>query len=144
VSELFCNEKNRLSETPGAATAEVLGARLLVVRGRVQNEQGVIHVVAEHMIDATALLARLADGPPPEDYARADEGKHPNDRYDHRGAAAHRPQLAQAIAAIAEPAREVDVPAPASRHKLPRRRRAASPPDLHPRHSSRSKGRNFR
>ena len=39
---------------------EVLGARLLAVEGRVQNEQGVIHVIAERLVDSTARLARLS------------------------------------------------------------------------------------
>jgi error-prone DNA polymerase len=116
--------------------AEVLGARLLMVRGRVQNEQGVIHVVAEHMADASALLATLAESPLPADYARADEGKRPNDRYDHRDKGALRPQLEKAIAGMPEPARDLDVPAPASRHKLPRGRR--------PRDPARPGGRNLR
>jgi DNA polymerase III alpha subunit len=129
--------------------AEVLGARLLVVRGRVQNEQGVIHVVAERLADATPLLARLSDGPPPEDYARADHAKHPQDRPDARDRSTHRPQLAKVIAEISEAAREVDVPAPASRHKPPRGRRprAAHPPSLDVTASRRDpawpKGRNF-
>jgi len=40
--------------------AEVLGGRLIVVDGRLQSEQGVIHVVADRLIDRTAWLARLS------------------------------------------------------------------------------------
>jgi len=39
----------------------VLGARLISVTGKLQNEFGVIHVVAERLDDLTALLKRLAD-----------------------------------------------------------------------------------
>jgi len=42
----------------------VLGARLISVTGMVQNESGVIHVVAEHLTDLSALLRQLsADDP---------------------------------------------------------------------------------
>ncbi|RXL78722.1 hypothetical protein EO238_32035, partial [Citrobacter sp. AAK_AS5] len=40
---------------------EVLGGRLLVVDGKLQNEQGVIHVVADKLMDRTAWLTRLAE-----------------------------------------------------------------------------------
>jgi error-prone DNA polymerase len=39
----------------------VLGARLLSARGRLQNEEGVIHLIAEELADLSSLLARLAD-----------------------------------------------------------------------------------
>jgi error-prone DNA polymerase len=39
----------------------VLGARLVSVTGKLQNEFGVIHVIAERLDDLTALLKRLAD-----------------------------------------------------------------------------------
>jgi error-prone DNA polymerase len=39
----------------------VLGARLVAVTGKVQNEYGVIHVVAERLDDLTPLLKRLAE-----------------------------------------------------------------------------------
>ncbi|MFG1393441.1 error-prone DNA polymerase [Xanthobacter agilis] len=44
---------------------EVLGARLVMVRGRLQNEQSVIHVVAEQVEDWSSLLERLGEGAPP-------------------------------------------------------------------------------
>ena len=59
----------------------VLGAQLMVVRGPVQKEGLVIHVVAETLIDRTDLLRRLAEtnrgleAP----VARADRVKRPND-----------------------------------------------------------------
>ena len=39
----------------------VLGARLVAVTGKLQNEYGVIHVVAERLDDLTPLLKRLAE-----------------------------------------------------------------------------------
>jgi len=39
----------------------VLGARLLRVFGKLQSEQGVIHVIAERLDDFTPLLSRLSN-----------------------------------------------------------------------------------
>ena len=39
----------------------VMGARLISVSGVLQNEKGVIHVVADHFEDLTSLLGRLSD-----------------------------------------------------------------------------------
>jgi error-prone DNA polymerase len=39
----------------------VLGARLVAVTGKLQNEAGVIHIVADHMEDLTRLLSHLVD-----------------------------------------------------------------------------------
>ncbi len=56
----------------------VLGARFLKVMGRVQNEAGVIHVVADHVEDVTELLADLSDKSLNDaGLARADEVKRP-------------------------------------------------------------------
>jgi error-prone DNA polymerase len=55
----------------------VLGARYVRVSGRVQNEAGVIHVVAEQLEDLTYLLVRLAEGPAVETLSRADEVRRP-------------------------------------------------------------------
>jgi len=56
----------------------VLGARLISVTGKLQNEQGVIHVVAERLDDLTPLLRRLSDqGTTIEALARCDEVKRP-------------------------------------------------------------------
>lgn len=61
----------------------ILGARLVMVEGRVQNEAGVIHVVAERLVDRTALLAHLSEeGEEIEALANADEVRRPQD--DHR------------------------------------------------------------
>jgi error-prone DNA polymerase len=55
----------------------VLGAQLMVVRGKVQKEGMVIHVVAEHMADRSDLLRRLGENSAPFEspVARADRLK---------------------------------------------------------------------
>ena len=71
----------------------VLGARLISVTGKLQNESGVIHVVAERVEDLTALLRRLsADHGCVEALARADAVKHPAapDPHPHRHPARRR------------------------------------------------------
>ncbi|MGZ9112426.1 MAG: OB-fold nucleic acid binding domain-containing protein, partial [Rhodoplanes sp.] len=56
----------------------VLGARLVCVSGRLQNESGVIHVVADRLDDLTPLLQRLAtDAGCIDTLARCDEVKRP-------------------------------------------------------------------
>ena len=59
----------------------VLGARLLGVRGQLQSEQGVIHVIARELFDLSGHLARLAQkAPPPRDFLSAhDEVRNPVD-----------------------------------------------------------------
>ena len=58
--------------------AAVLKASLLAVRGRLQREGLVIHVVAEELVDMTGRLADLKPGPlMTADPARADEVKRP-------------------------------------------------------------------
>ena len=58
----------------------VLGARYVAVSGEVQQESGVIHVVAGKLDDLTSLLSRLTeDAPPIEALARADGVKRPHD-----------------------------------------------------------------
>jgi error-prone DNA polymerase len=54
---------------------EVLGARLCAVDGVVQNESGVVHVVAERLHDFGPLLARLSSDEMPVATARADEAR---------------------------------------------------------------------
>jgi error-prone DNA polymerase len=39
----------------------VMGARLMEVRGRVEYDEEVVHVIAVHMTDASEELARLSD-----------------------------------------------------------------------------------
>ena len=56
----------------------MLGARYVAVRGSVQQESGVIHVVAEPIEDLTPLLARLAEhGAEIDALARCDEVRRP-------------------------------------------------------------------
>ena len=58
--------------------AIVLGARLVAVTGKLQNEQGVIHVVADRMEDLTPMLGLLSEeGGTIDPSARADEVKRP-------------------------------------------------------------------
>ena len=55
----------------------VLGARLASVTGKLQNEFGVIHVIAERLDDLTGLLRQLAeDTGCVEALAKADQVKH--------------------------------------------------------------------
>lgn len=56
----------------------VMGSRLVSVTGRLQNEAGVIHVVAEHIYNLSFLLQKLSDDAVDIDtVARVDEVKHP-------------------------------------------------------------------
>jgi error-prone DNA polymerase len=48
---------------------EVLGSRLVSVSGELQNEQGVIHVVADRIKDLTPMLRRLSEDPEPAEAA---------------------------------------------------------------------------
>jgi error-prone DNA polymerase len=61
----------------------VMGARLMEVRGRVEQDDDVIHVIAAHMADATGELHKLSDDLLDPDMSRADhvnrpiQGSHP-------------------------------------------------------------------
>src|SRR5205807_1304218 len=56
----------------------VLGARLIAVTGELQNESGVIHVVARHLEDLSPLLRRLSEHPAcVETLSPSDVTKHP-------------------------------------------------------------------
>ena len=57
--------------------AEVLGARLCAVDGVVQNERGVVHVVAERLCDYSPLLAELSVGSLQMRTTVADEARRP-------------------------------------------------------------------
>ena len=58
--------------------AVVLGARFVAVTGKLQNEQNVIHVVADRMEDLTPMLGLLSEkGATIDPSARADEVKRP-------------------------------------------------------------------
>jgi error-prone DNA polymerase len=56
----------------------VLGARLVAVTGKLQNESGVIHIVAEHIEDMTALLSRLVNDELETDTRTSSPGLLPN------------------------------------------------------------------
>jgi error-prone DNA polymerase len=101
----------------------ILGARYIAVRGEVQQESGVIHVVAARIDDLTALLARLTkDAPSIQSLARADAVKRPHDEdIDSRARGRRNPPR---IAAPIEPpdlAADLDVPARGSAHAPSRR-----------------------
>ncbi|WP_421847601.1 error-prone DNA polymerase [Novosphingobium sp.] len=55
----------------------VMGARLMEVRGRVEYDDEVIHVIAQHLTDASEGLARLSDDVLQPAMARADEVNRP-------------------------------------------------------------------
>jgi error-prone DNA polymerase len=100
----------------------VLGARFVVVHGRLQSESGVIHVVADRLDDGTPLLARLtADHTPLDVTARADEVKRPQiDPREKRldAAVQRRTRLGGTQLALSH----LDQPARATRHALPKGR----------------------
>jgi len=55
----------------------IMGARLMEVRGRVEYDDEVIHVIATHLTDATLALHALSDDLLPETLDRADEVRRP-------------------------------------------------------------------
>ncbi|WP_342360157.1 error-prone DNA polymerase [Terrarubrum flagellatum] len=57
----------------------VLGSRLVAVRGRLQSESNVIHVIAEHLEDMSFLMDEVSEPKAPFDphVSRADEARHP-------------------------------------------------------------------
>ncbi len=58
--------------------AIVIGARFVAVTGKLQSEEGVIHVIADRMEDLTPMLGQLsAEGREIETCARADETRRP-------------------------------------------------------------------
>ncbi len=104
----------------------VLGARFVSVIGRMQEESGVIHVIAERVDDLTPLLARLADGGDEiEGLARCDDVKRPGNTLDPRARETQRPQLRAMLAELPGIADDLDVQARATRHIVAKRRRTA-------------------
>jgi error-prone DNA polymerase len=102
----------------------ILGARYIAVSGELQQESGVLHVVAARLDDLTSLLARLtADVPPIEALARVDAVKHPHaDSIDSRARGRRNPPRLAAPAALPElSASDLDVPARGSAHAPSRR-----------------------
>ncbi|WFL76919.1 error-prone DNA polymerase [Altererythrobacter arenosus] len=72
----------------------VMGARLMEVRGRVEYDDEVIHVIAHHMTDATASLHMLSDDLLNAPIARADHVNSPlpSTQREHGGREAIRPR----------------------------------------------------
>jgi error-prone DNA polymerase len=92
----------------------VLGARLVAVTGKLQNEYGVIHVVAERIDDLTPLLKRLAeDTGSVQALANCDEVRRPIP--EHRLSPA-------AVAALRRAERDYEEPAATARAAMPKGR----------------------
>jgi error-prone DNA polymerase len=101
-----------------------MGARYVAVSGELQQESGVIHVVAARLDDLTSLLARLTeDAPPIESLARADVLKRPHDEnVDSRARGRRNPPRIAAPAELPDLlASDLDVPARGSAHAPARR-----------------------
>jgi error-prone DNA polymerase len=102
----------------------ILGSRYVGVSGQLQQESGVIHVVAEKLDDLTPLLARLTeDAPPIQSLARADAVKRPHDEdIDSRARGRRNPPRIAAPAELPDLlASDLDVPARGSAHAPSRR-----------------------
>jgi error-prone DNA polymerase len=102
----------------------VLGARYVAVTGKMQEECGVIHVVADRLDDLTPLLARLADsGAAIEGLARCDEVKRPgNDQRASEIRAGRKTQLVKLLEEMPDLVGDLDVQARATRHVIAKRR----------------------
>jgi error-prone DNA polymerase len=100
----------------------VLGARLIAARGPLQQESGVIHVVANRLEDLTPLLARLAEeGESVDGLARCDEVKNPvTELREQRLNSNRASRLEKLLDEMPELAADLDVPARGSAHS-PRR-----------------------
>jgi error-prone DNA polymerase len=102
----------------------ILGARYIAVSGELQQESGVIHVVAAKLVDLTPLLARLTeDAPAIESRARADGVKRPHDEdIDSRTRGRRNPPRIAAPTELPDLlASDLDVPARGSAHAPSRR-----------------------
>jgi DNA polymerase III alpha subunit len=100
----------------------VLSARYVAVAGRVQEESGVIHVVADELEDLTMLLARLADqGANIDSLTRADEVRRPVEDQREARVLGGRNRLLRLMREMPELAADLDVPAPGSAHAPTRR-----------------------
>jgi len=96
----------------------VLGARYVLVTGRVQQESGVIHVIAERLEDLTPWLARLAEhGGDIDGLARCDEVRRPvEDQREARSVGSRHNRLVALMREMPELASDLDVPARGSAH----------------------------
>jgi DNA polymerase III alpha subunit len=106
----------------------VLGARYVAVRGPVQKESEVIHVVAENIEDLTPLLGRLAEaGTDIDALARCDEVRRPVEELrEARAQGGPASRLMRLLREMPELAADLDVPARGSAH-APSKRAALSP-----------------
>ena len=106
----------------------VLGARYVAVTGLVQEESGVIHVVAEQLEDLTHFLAQLAaHGAEIDSLSRCDEVRRPiEDQREARLAGGRQTRLVRLMRDIPELVSDLDVPARGSAH-APTRRAIAAP-----------------
>ena len=107
----------------------VLGARYVAVTGSVQEESGVIHVVAEQLEDLTHFLARLAEhGTEIDGLARCDEVRRPiEEQREARLAGGRQNRLVRLMREMPELAGDLDVSARGSAHAPTRRSIAARP-----------------
>jgi error-prone DNA polymerase len=96
----------------------VLGARYVLVTGRVQEESGVIHVVADVLEDLTPWLARLAaHGGEIDSLTRADEVRRPiEDQREARNLGSRHNRLVALMREMPELVSDLDVPARGSAH----------------------------
>ncbi|MFN3659129.1 MAG: OB-fold nucleic acid binding domain-containing protein [Pseudolabrys sp.] len=101
----------------------VLGARFVAVSGRVQEEAGVIHVVANRLEDFTPLLGRLAEhGADIDGLARCDEVRRPiEDQREARAQGGRESRLVKLMREMPELAADLDVTARGSAHAPNRR-----------------------
>jgi error-prone DNA polymerase len=107
----------------------VLGARYVAVSGFVQEESGVIHVVADRLEDLTFLLAGLADhGGDIDSLTRADEVRRPvEDQREALALGGRHSRLLRLMREMPELAADLGVTAPGSAH-APTRAAATAPP----------------
>ena len=103
----------------------VLGARYVAVRGRLQQESGVIHVVADELEDLTFLLARLAEhGADIDSLARCDEVRRPiEDQREAHALGGRANRLTRLMREMPELVSDLDVSARGSAHAPTRRAR---------------------
>ena len=103
----------------------VLGARYVAIIGVVQEESGVIHVVADHLEDLTHFLARLAEhGADIDGLARCDEVRRPiEEQREARIAGGRHNRLVRLMREMPELAGDLDVSARGSAHAPARRAR---------------------
>ena len=104
----------------------VLGARYVAVRGPVQSESGVIHLVAEDLEDLTPWLAQLADhGATIDGLARCDEVRRPIEEMQRtRAQGGRESRLQKLIREMPELAADLNTPARGSAHTPAKRARS--------------------